>query len=498
MGRLLWEWESIRFPGLSSPDSSPLDTAVSLHSWCVCPAFAGPSPGIVPHALCRQHPSSVPCAAAFAEEGCKLHHLCSVSLTVNGPLQPVTAFLSKDIVLRCHLSPRTSAQDMEIKWFRPQKSSYVHLYHGGRDHLERQLPEYQGRTEFLKDGIGEGKIELKILNVSFLDEGQYHCSVKQGSFHQEATLDMRLAVSGTAPLIAIEGYQGRGIRVVCRSSGWYPKPEILWIDPSGRLLPAPAKAASQKNSGLFDVQNEIIVTGHSDQKLTCVVRNLLLNQNQSSTIHITDHFFQKVSPWIIGLSVSLIIAVLSLIVSVLYLLNGNSEYVANVTLDPDTANHDLILSPDQKNVIQGFMWHSLPDNPERFRADRCVLGTEGFSSGRHYWEVEVGEEGYWAVGVARQSVRRDGKLSLEPEEGIWAVEKSRVQYQALTVPETPLSLQKKPRKLGIYLDYEMQQVTFHDVNHKTHIYTFPSATFNSELIFPFLHVGVGCWLRLCP
>ncbi|KAF7250121.1 Butyrophilin subfamily 2 member A1 [Varanus komodoensis] len=221
----------------------------------------------------------------------------------------------------------TSAQDMEIKWFRPQKSSYVHLYHGGRDHLERQLPEYQGRTEFLKDGIGEGKIELKILNVSFLDEGQYHCSVKQGSFHQEATLDMRLAVSGTAPLIAIEGYQGRGIRVVCRSSGWYPKPEILWIDPSGRLLPAPAKAASQKNSGLFDVQNEIIVTGHSDQKLTCVVRNLLLNQNQSSTIHITDHFFQKVSPWIIGLSVSLIIAVLSLIVSVLYLLNGNSEYV---------------------------------------------------------------------------------------------------------------------------------------------------------------------------
>ncbi|XP_062978303.1 butyrophilin subfamily 2 member A2-like isoform X2 [Elgaria multicarinata webbii] len=317
--------------------------------------------------------------------------------------------------------------------------------------------------------------------------------------------------SGSAPLIAIEGYQGRGIRVVCRSRGWYPEPEVLWRDNSGRPLPSLAKKLSQMNDGLLEVQNEIIVTGNSNQNLTCVVRNNLLNQDQESTIQIASHFFLKFSPWIVGLSVLLIMSVLAFTTFILYLLDRNRKLdadlswrnlvmpieKANVTLDPDTANHDLILSADRKNVIQGFMWHSLPDNPERFNADRCVLGVEGFSSGRHYWEVEVADTGYWAVGVARQSVRRKERLSLVPEEGIWAVEKSRIQYQALTIPETPLFLRKRPRKLGVYLDYEMEQVAFHDVSHKMHIYTFPSATFNGEMIYPFLHVGVGCWLRLC-
>ncbi|XP_042310936.1 butyrophilin subfamily 3 member A3-like isoform X3 [Sceloporus undulatus] len=370
-----------------------------------------------------------------------------VQLTVNGPLHPVTASLSEDIVLRCHLSPRTSAENMEITWFRSQNSSYVHLYHSGKDHLEKQQPEYQGRTEILTDGIGDGKIGLRILNVSFFDEGQYHCSVKNRSFHQEAILDIKVA-------------------------------------------------------------------GSSNQPLTCVVRNILLNQEKGSTIHMADNLFTMISSWTAGLCVSLLIS-FGLVIAILYLINRNRKLItelswrkmvvpiekANVTLDPDTANHDLILSADQKNVIQGFMWNSLPDNPQRFDTERCVLGKEGFCSGRHYWEVEVGEDGYWAVGVARYSVKRKGRLSLDPDEGIWAVEKywvQTVQYQALTIPQTPLPLRKRPRKLGIYLDYELEQVAFHDVNHKMHIFTFSSADFNEEKIFPFLHVGVGCWLRLRP
>lgn len=116
----------------------------------------------------------------------------TVQLTLLGPHHPVTASLRETIVLHCHLSPRTNVQNMEITWFRSQNSSYVHLYRSGKDHLERQQPEYQGRTEFLKDGIGDGKIGLKIFNISLFDEGHYHCSVKNGSFQQEATLDMKV------------------------------------------------------------------------------------------------------------------------------------------------------------------------------------------------------------------------------------------------------------------------------------------------------------------
>ncbi|XP_070792801.1 butyrophilin subfamily 2 member A2-like isoform X1 [Pituophis catenifer annectens] len=432
-----------------------------------------------------------------------------IQLTLLGPHHPITASLRETIVLHCHLSPRTNVQNMEITWFRSQNSSYVHLYRSGKDHLEQQQPEYQGRTEFLKDGIGDGKIGLKIFNISLFDEGHYHCSVKNGSFQQEATLDMKVTALGPAPLLSIEGYQDRGIRVVCRSSGWYPKPEVLWRELNGRLLSSLAKKDSQRNDGTFDVQADIILKGSSN--LTCVIRNSLLDLEKESTIHITNHFFPKISSWIVALCFSLM-AVVGFAIFTFYLLNKYRKLVtelnwrnmvipiekANIVLDPETASHELILSGDQKTVIQGFMWQSLPYSPKRFNMERCVLGKEGFSSGKHYWEVEVGEDGYWALGVARNSMKRKGKLILVPEEGIWAVGKDRIQYKALTLPKTPLTLKKKPRKLGVYLDYEMELVAFHDVNHQKHIFTFFSAAFDGEVVFPFLYVGVGCWLRLCP
>lgn len=63
-----------------------------------------------------------------------------------------------------------------------------------------------------------------------------------------------------------------------------------------------------------------------------------------------------------------------------------------VTLDPDTANPHLILSEDRKQVRSLKTIHKLPNNPERFYTNCCVLGKEGFSSGRFYYEVQVGEE----------------------------------------------------------------------------------------------------------
>ncbi|XP_044838451.1 zinc finger protein RFP-like [Mauremys mutica] len=170
---------------------------------------------------------------------------------------------------------------------------------------------------------------------------------------------------------------------------------------------------------------------------------------------------------------------------------------ANVTLDPDTANPNLVLSEDWKSVRWGDTRQDLPDNPERFYPWNCVLGCEGFTSGRHCWEVEVGAGGYWAVGVARESVRRKGGISFSPEGGIWAVGRWGNQFRALSSPVTPLPLSWAPSRIRVCLDCDRGQVTFIEVGDEAPIFTFPPGSVPGERIRPWLWVG-GSRLSLCP
>jgi len=93
----------------------------------------------------------------------------------------------------------------------------------------------------------------------------------------------------------------------------------------------------------------------------------------------------------------------------------------DVTLDPDTAHPKLILSDDGKQVRCGDITKKLPDTPQRFDTCVNVLGKEGFSSGRFYFEVQVKGKTAWDLGVARESINRKGKISVSPSDGCWTV-----------------------------------------------------------------------------
>uniref|UniRef100_A0A8C3PK79 Zinc finger protein RFP-like n=1 Tax=Calidris pygmaea TaxID=425635 RepID=A0A8C3PK79_9CHAR len=121
---------------------------------------------------------------------------------------------------------------------------------------------------------------------------------------------------------------------------------------------------------------------------------------------------------------------------------------AQMTLDPDTANARLYLSEDCKLVRWEHCEKDLPSNPRRFEVHPCVLGSRGFTSGCHRWDVEVHRQGTWVIGVVKESLPRNHRFSLNPDEGIWALRHNQNGYEALTSPyATPLTLHSVPNLL---------------------------------------------------
>nr|XP_013795020.1 PREDICTED: tripartite motif-containing protein 15-like [Apteryx mantelli mantelli] len=163
----------------------------------------------------------------------------------------------------------------------------------------------------------------------------------------------------------------------------------------------------------------------------------------------------------------------------------------NVTLDPATAHPNLYLSEDQKEARGHLVQQDLPDNPERFDFEPCVLGCEGFTSGRHFWEVEVGQGGVWALGVARESVKRKGQISLTPKEGVWALEA----YHSLTSPRANLRLNPLPRRIRVSLDYEAGRVAFFSTDDESPILVYTRASFNGQRVVPWFKMGIGARLQ---
>ncbi|XP_067281199.1 E3 ubiquitin-protein ligase TRIM39-like [Pseudorasbora parva] len=158
------------------------------------------------------------------------------------------------------------------------------------------------------------------------------------------------------------------------------------------------------------------------------------------------------------------------------------QYAVDVTLDPDTAYPKLILSDDGKQVRCGDIRQRVPDNPKRFDRFTNVLGKEGFSSGRFYYEVQVKGKIKWELGVARESVNRKGLITLRPSDGYWIVWlKNGNEYAALSDPLISLSLRVKPQRVGVFVDYEEGLVSFYDVESSSHIYSFTAQSFTGKL-----------------
>ncbi|XP_068450373.1 nuclear factor 7, ovary-like [Clinocottus analis] len=147
-----------------------------------------------------------------------------------------------------------------------------------------------------------------------------------------------------------------------------------------------------------------------------------------------------------------------------------------VVLDPNTAGLRLILSEDLNRVGCGKR-QKLPENPERIDSLISVLGSQGFNSGTHSWDVEVKDSECWCLGVANKSVERKGS-------GICSIGLSNGKYTAFYPSSNTVILRvQNPKRIRVKLHWNRGKLSFSDPDTNTHIHTF-THTF-TEKMFPY-------------
>ncbi|XP_078023789.1 nuclear factor 7, ovary-like [Epinephelus lanceolatus] len=167
-----------------------------------------------------------------------------------------------------------------------------------------------------------------------------------------------------------------------------------------------------------------------------------------------------------------------------------------VILDPNSAYPFLTLSEDLTSVTPGEE-QQLPENPERIDADdmyHSVMGSEGFNSGTHSWDVEVGDNLHWGLGVLPESADRRGDFVDE----LWPLWFNTYEYSAIAPSRTTVDFrcEKKVQRIRMTLDFDRGKLSFSNPDTNTHIFTFKH-TFTEKLI-PFIDTTCEVPLRILP
>ncbi|XP_040203157.1 E3 ubiquitin/ISG15 ligase TRIM25-like [Rana temporaria] len=172
---------------------------------------------------------------------------------------------------------------------------------------------------------------------------------------------------------------------------------------------------------------------------------------------------------------------------------------ADILLDGNTAHNNLQISDDRKTVSWSDRKQNHPETPERFLDCAQVLSSQSFSSGRHYWEVDVGGSDEWRVGMCYPSIERGGEESLiGNNKKSWGLDRNDDDDEYSVIHDSNrilLPTNLSSNRVRIYLDYEAGRISFYDLcDPIRHLHTF-TTTFTEPL-----HAGLGVWggcIKIC-
>uniref|UniRef100_A0A673BTM7 Si:ch73-54f23.4 n=1 Tax=Sphaeramia orbicularis TaxID=375764 RepID=A0A673BTM7_9TELE len=163
--------------------------------------------------------------------------------------------------------------------------------------------------------------------------------------------------------------------------------------------------------------------------------------------------------------------------------------ITEVTFDPETAHPILSLSQSNTSVWfeEGKDTKDCQANPRRFHYYYCLLGGQGFTTGRHYWEVDVSRKTAWRLGVARADVTRGEMVATGTSSGLWTMSLKGGSIFACTDPKpTKICVSAQLVRIGVFLDCDKEEVSFYNAVTMEPIYTFSMGVVLVPL-FPFFN-----------
>ncbi|XP_051756037.1 butyrophilin subfamily 1 member A1-like isoform X9 [Ctenopharyngodon idella] len=451
----------------------------------------------------------------------------SVSFSVVVPRDQTVAHVGSTVTVPCWITPPENAEALEIRWYRHDQFSNPVLFYQHGKIQDVQEESYRNRTSLTlwsdqSGGLKDGDVSLRLEKLTVQDEGVFHCYVSGESTYGSEEIVLKVTAVGSAPVLFPQPLDDGRVNFSCRSSGWYPEPNIMWMSDERTVLRPGGASRSRGADEMFSVHSWTVVS-HSDAQLVSCSVSLKTGELKEGRLNIQAIISSDSSdpsdPWKALFFTLLICALLGLVGLILYknrhkltaARHTNTEelkkdtvvgdvnieelrkHADQISIDREHLHPDLTVSKDCKTVRDGPDYNH---TGEGFPYELCAFGAQRFTSGRHYWEVSLAQENtapknYWLIGVVKHgSFRSKDKSALTPSNGIWFLCSDGPNgFYTNSDPPVKLPLTPRPEQLGVLLDYDDGQLSFYNVKERKHLLTM-STRFTGSVV-PLFNPGVG-------
>ncbi|XP_074525730.1 butyrophilin subfamily 2 member A1-like [Halichoeres trimaculatus] len=201
-----------------------------------------------------------------------------------GSSQPIVALVGDDVILPCHLNPSSDAFDLTVEWSKSDPDTkHVFVWRNGKELEPKKHPSFRGRTQMFPEELRHGNVSVKLSKVELSDGGAYRCFIP--SLSKDVTVQL-LVGAVSSPVVQVS-QSSDGVVLQCESKGWYPEPEMFWLDAEGNLLSSALTETLRGPDGLYTVSSRLTVERRHRNTFTCRVTQRDINHSTEDNTTLT-------------------------------------------------------------------------------------------------------------------------------------------------------------------------------------------------------------------